>query len=123
VITWIVVAVAVVAVAVALVAWSRARRAPAPLVTAPVEVDGIVSEPVPIAPDVRWAKQFAPHGATLDDDARRKLIDDLGFVRAAWCVPLLRQAYEEERDPALRRAALDALEACDPDAALALRTR
>ncbi len=83
----------------------------------------MVSEPVPIAPQIRWASQLAPSGGTLDDAARLKLIGDLGFLRAAWCVPLLTEAYKEERDPAVRRAALEALEACDPDAALALRAR
>ncbi len=120
--SWLVVALIALVAVGALVAW-RARRAPAPVVLARVEDDGVVSEPVPIAPQIRWAQQFAPPSGTLDDAARLKLIADLGFLRAAWCVPLLTEAYREERDPAVRRAALDALEACDPDAALALRSR
>jgi hypothetical protein len=120
--TWVIVAVIAVVV-VAAVAFARSRRAPASVPVERPDVDAVVSEPVPIAPQIRWAKQFATASGALDDDARLKLINDLGFLRAAWCVPLLTEAYREERDPAFRRAALDALEACDPDAALALRSR
>jgi hypothetical protein len=93
--------------------------------------DGVVSEPVPVpatatrstavkeevevatatAPGAvtHWAKQFEPRSGTLDDAARLKLINDLGMLRAPWCVPLLKRAYEEESDPANRVAAQAAL--------------
>jgi len=115
--------VVVVAVIAVIVAVTRSRGAREPVSVAVADIDGIVSEPVPIAPEIRWTSRVAPSGGPFDDAARLKLINDLGFLRAAWCVPVLTDAYREERDPALRRAALDALEACDPDAALALRRR
>ncbi|HZO92233.1 MAG TPA: hypothetical protein VFB22_00560 [Candidatus Baltobacteraceae bacterium] len=119
---WIVVAVVAILVVAGVAAWARARRSVHVVAVPPAEADGVVGEPVPVAPTIRWAQQFASRGE-LDDAARLKLINDLGFLRAAWCVPLLSEAYREERDPALRAAALDALEACDPDAAVALRAR
>ena len=119
---WIVVAVIAIAVVAALAVWMRGRESAAVAVAPAAEAEGVVSEPVPVAPTIRWSQQLASRG-DLDDAARLKLINDLGFLRAAWCVPLLTEAYREERDPALRAAALDALEACDPDAALALRSR
>ena len=96
--------------------------------------EGVVSEPVPISATAtsatvvkaevtvatstvsgaipRWATQFAPRSGALDDAARLKLINDLGMLRAAWCVPLLERAYEEETLPANRVAAQAALARC-----------
>jgi HEAT repeats len=66
---------------------------------------------------VRWSQRFDPPSGTLSDDARLALIRDLAFVRGGWCVPLLAQAYEEERSVEHRRAALTALAAYrHPDA-------
>lgn len=49
---------------------------------------------------VRWSRQFDPAGGTLSDEARLKLIVDLGLVRAAWSDAILEQALSEETDPA-----------------------
>jgi hypothetical protein len=70
---------------------------------------------VPRDPQITWPQLFAPASGSLDDEARLRLINDLALVRAPWCVPILRKAYEEERDPIRREAAIDALAACDPD--------
>jgi hypothetical protein len=67
----------------------------------------------PSAPvEIRWSGQFDPRSGTLDHVARLRLIGDLGVVGKEWCVPLLCQAYEEERRPGHRQAALIALAAC-----------
>ncbi|HEX3464407.1 MAG TPA: hypothetical protein VHS78_10210 [Candidatus Elarobacter sp.] len=84
------------------------------------EEEGIVSEPVPVngtahvaEPDrITWTRQFDPHSGPLDDAARLRLIEDLGMLRASWCVPLLEQACREETDPAHREAAQRALASC-----------
>ena len=85
-----------------------------------VEDDGVVSEPVPVngtaqvaEPNgVTWTKQFDASSEPLDDAARLRLIDDLGMLRASWCIPLLEQALREETDPAHRDAAQRALASC-----------
>jgi len=64
-------------------------------------------------PEYHWPKSFAPKSGRLDDAARLRLIHDLALVRAPWCVPILQQAYETERNPELRRAAREALNACE----------
>jgi hypothetical protein len=61
------------------------------------------------APEMCWAKRFAPRNGALDDATRLGVIRDLGLVRAPWGVPLLVQAYDEEPDAAHRRAVLAAL--------------
>ena len=61
---------------------------------------------------VRWTEQFEPRSGALDDEARLRLINDLGMLRAPWCVPLLVRACEEETDPAHRVAAQLALARC-----------
>jgi hypothetical protein len=100
--------------------------------------DGVVSEPVPVPATAtratvvkaevafatatasdkarRWSKQFEPRSGTLDDAARLKLINDLGMLRASWCVPLLERACEEEIDPANHAAAQAALARCRDEA-------
>jgi hypothetical protein len=106
--------------------------------------EGIVSEPVPVAatgaratvvkaevevatltaPSAapRWAQQFEPRSGTLDDAARLKLINDLGMLRAAWCVPLLERAYEQETGPVHRAAAQLALVRCHDEVTSGLST-
>lgn len=65
-------------------------------------------EAPPEPPVPAWPSQVA--GAEpLDDEARQRLLGDLGIVRAPWCVPILAQAYAEESKSALRCAALLAL--------------
>ncbi len=82
---------------------SPAAAAPPEAVAAPA-----AAEASP-APEVCWAKRFAPRNGALDDATRLGVIRDLGLVRAPWGVPLLVQAYEEEPDAAHRRAVLAAL--------------
>ena len=83
---------------------------------APVTVPPLASASAPPV-EIRWWKQFDPRPGELDDTARLRLIGDLGVVAKEWCVPLLAQAYEEERRPAHRQAALTALAACRSRAA------
>jgi hypothetical protein len=121
----VVIVIAVLAGAFVLI--SRRAAAPVPVAErdAPDEVDGIVSEPVPVngiahvaEPDrITWTKQFDPSSGALNDDARLRLIEDLGLLRAAWCIPLLEQALQEEADPEHRAAAQRALALCRSGAA------
>jgi hypothetical protein len=73
----------------------------------------VVSSP----PEIRWSAQFDPRSVALDDTARLRLIGDLGVIAKEWCVPLLSAAYEQERRPGHRQAALTALAACRSRAA------
>lgn len=75
----------------------------------PAEPEPVQTVPAAPAPELCWAKRFAPRSGALDDAARLGLIRDLGLVRAPWGVPLLVQAYDEEPDAAHRRAVLAAL--------------
>ncbi len=68
----------------------------------------VIPEPEPL-PAITWPRQLDP-SASLDDDVRARLIADLAKLRAAWCVPILERAVEEERDPQMRQAAREALE-------------
>jgi hypothetical protein len=85
---------------------------------APVAVPPLAAAPAPPS-EIRWWKQFDARPGELDDVARLRLIGDLGIVAKEWCVPLLAQAYEEERRPGHRQAALTALAACRSRAAAA----
>jgi len=100
--------------------------------------EGVVSEPVPVAATgaratvvkgevevatatasdtaPRWSKQFEPRAGKLDDAARLKLINDLGMLRAAWCIPLLERACREETNPTNKIAAQQALARCHHEA-------
>jgi hypothetical protein len=97
--------------------------------TAPVAVrliddfeDGILTkpllisalEPAPVAEKVQfgWTKQFEPRSGELSDEARLRLINDLGMLGAPWCVSLLVQAYEEESSATNKGAAQLALARC-----------
>jgi len=64
------------------------------------------------AREIHWPQRFDPRAATLGDDARLQLLHDLGLLRAGWCVPILRQACEEESSPQHLSAARAALAAC-----------
>lgn len=84
-----------------------------PSAAGPVAKSAPVAEPqaeAPAIPDVpAWPSQVVGRAEPLDDEARTRLLGDLGIVRAPWCVPILAQAYAEEPTPALRCAALLAL--------------
>lgn len=76
-------------------------------------------EPAAAPAEIRWSKQFDARSGVLDDTARLRLIGDLGVIAKEWCVPLLSRAYEEERRPANRQAALISLAACRSRTAIA----
>src|ERR1700730_6687993 len=63
-------------------------------------------------PSPSWPERVHRANDVLDDEARLRLIKDLGMLRAAWCVPILEQAAEEESNPELHAAALAALAKC-----------
>lgn len=71
--------------------------------------DDVREEPEP--PPITWTTALGSDTA-LDDAAREKLLGDMQLIGAAWCVPLLERAVEEERDQTLRDAAVRALETC-----------
>jgi hypothetical protein len=73
-----------------------------------------VAEPV-ASPS--WPERVHRANGVLDDEARLRLIGDLGMLRAAWCVPILERAAEEETNPELHAAALAALAKCRRPAA------
>jgi hypothetical protein len=79
-----------------------------------------ISDEVSIAEPVAspsWPQRAHRVNGALDDEARLRLMKDLGMLRAAWCVPILEQAAEEESNPELHAAALAALARCRrPDA-------
>jgi hypothetical protein len=81
----------------------------------------VVSDPMPISavePPVAferyiaWTKEVDSRSGGLSDEARLRLINDLGLLRAPWCIPLLAQAYEEETAPEHRVAVQLALARC-----------
>jgi HEAT repeat protein len=77
----------------------------------------VAAAAVPEAAPIAWPQQLLNGEASLEPEARLRLIDDLGLIGAAWCVPLLARAYEEETDATTMRAVLRALNACrDPSA-------
>jgi hypothetical protein len=116
----VVVAVAVLAVGFIMLTRRDPPIAPSGTSTASEDIDSVVSEPSPVegtahlaeADRVTWTEQFNPSSGALGDDARLRLIEDLGLLRAAWCVPLLEQACHQEFAPALRAAAQHALSCC-----------
>jgi hypothetical protein len=118
--------VVVVLVALAIGFVMMIRREPPPVAAVAVreddDIEGIVSGPEPIGNGasatrrtITWTQQFEPRSGSLSDEARLKLINDLGLLRAPWCVPLLAQAYEEETDPAHRVAVQLALARCSDE--------
>jgi hypothetical protein len=70
-----------------------------------------VSIAEPVAPP-SWPQRVHRVNGALDDEARLRLIRDLGMLRAVWCVPILERAAEEESNPDLKAAALAALAKC-----------
>jgi hypothetical protein len=80
------------------------------------DVPDEVSIPEPVA-SLSWPERVHRANGLLDDEARLRLIGDLGMLRAAWCVPILERAAEEETNPDLHAAALAALAKCRRPAA------
>jgi hypothetical protein len=93
---------------------------PAPVPPPLFDLDLEPAVPAPAPPvEIRWWRQFDARSESLDDTARLRLIGDLGVVAKDWCVPLLIAAYNEERRPGHRQAALTSLAACRSRAAVA----
>jgi len=124
-----VIAIIVIVVGVVIVGFVTSRRrteedvvSVSPLEPAPWPIDdGSEARLVPRDPEIRWPTRLGSASGTMDDEARLRLIKDLGLVQAAWVVPILTQAYKEERDPSHRDAVREALAACThPDARAAL---
>jgi hypothetical protein len=75
--------------------------------------DGSEARLIPRDPEITWPSRLSSGSAPMEDDARLRLIRDLGLIRAAWVVPILTQASKEEREPAQREAVRQALAACE----------
>jgi len=125
----LVIAIIVIVVGVVIVGFVTSRRRAeddavpvSPLEPAPWPIDdGSEARLVPRDPEIRWPSRLGSASGPMDDEARLRLIRDLGLIRAAWVVPILTQAYKEEREPSHRDAVRQALAACEhPDARSAL---
>src|ERR1700688_779571 len=132
---WLVLSVVSIVIGVAIIVGAivvALRRGSAQPVRVPVRVGVPPSPRVPFAADVpdaavcvpdevsipeavpspSWPERVHRANDVLDDEARLRLIKDLGMLRAAWCVPILERAAEEETNPELHAAALAALAKC-----------
>jgi hypothetical protein len=119
----IVVAIIIVVIGLAVIGVLTSRKVPvaagedAEFVTDPEAWpgdDGSEARLIPREPEITWPSRLSSGSAPMDDDARLRLIRDLGLIRAAWVVPILTQASKEEREPAQREAVRQALAACAP---------
>ena len=118
----IVVAIIVVVIGLAIIGVLTSRKAPvggagddAQLAMDPEAWpgdDGSQARLIPREPEITWPSRLSSGSAPMDDDARLRLIRDLGLIRAAWVVPILTQASNEEREPAHRDAVRQGLAAC-----------
>jgi hypothetical protein len=115
-ITVIAIVLVVGAVIVYVMSRGRANEAVA-VAAAPLYDDEGEARLIERDPEITWPTLFEPQSKNLDDEARLRLINDLALVRAPWCLPILRRACEEEREPAMRQAAHDAVAACESAAA------
>lgn len=104
------------AVAGVLVRARSLRERPASASRGPsVPEDAVTGEPRPIPP--RWPRRVDLDPDLLDDAARAAIIESLTVLDDPWAMGILAQAYEEERDPALRLRVLEELrEAASPEA-------
>jgi len=116
-----VIAIIVIVVGVVIVGFVTSRRrteedmvSVSPLEPAPWPIDdGSEAHLVPRDPEIRWPSRLGSTAGLMDGDARLRLIRDLGLIRAAWVVPILAQAYKEEREPSHLDAVRQALAACE----------
>jgi hypothetical protein len=107
----------VLGVAVFFLARSRAlhRQPVAARPAASVSDDGVTSEPRPIPP--RWPRRVDLDPDLVDEGMRANIIDSLTALGDPWAMGILAQAYEEERDVAMRVRILEELRnAALPDA-------
>src|SRR5215472_10305813 len=85
-----------------------AHRAPVPLKSpAPSSEEGVTSEPKPIPP--RWPRRVDLDPDLVDEGTRASIIDSLTALGDGWAISILAQAYEEERDSAMRIRILEEL--------------
>jgi hypothetical protein len=116
-----VIAIIVIVVGVIVVGFVTSRRRTeedavtlSPLEPAPWPIDdGSEARLVPRDPEIRWPSRLGAASGPMDDDARLRLIRDLGFIHANWVVPILAQAYAEETAISHRKSALKGLAACE----------
>jgi len=116
-----VIAIIVIVVGVVIVGFITSRRRSeedavpvSPLEPAPWPIDdGSEARLVPRDPEITWPSRLSSGRGPMDDDARLRLIRDLGLIRAPWVVPILKQAYKEESEPLNREAVSEALAACN----------
>jgi hypothetical protein len=116
-----VIAIIVIVVGVIIVGFVTSRRRAedelvpvSPLEPAPWPIDdGSEARLVPRDPEIQWPSRVGSATGKMDDEARLRLIRDLGLIHAAWVVPVLAQAYNEERDPLHLAAVRQALAACE----------
>ncbi|HXP91876.1 MAG TPA: HEAT repeat domain-containing protein [Candidatus Binatia bacterium] len=77
--------------------------------------DAVTGEPKPIPP--RWPRRVGLDPDLVDEATRASVIESLTVLDDAWAIGILAQAYEEERDAALRIRILEELRnAATPDA-------
>jgi len=116
-----VIAIIVIVVGVVIVGFVTSRRRTeddavtiASLEAAPWPIDdGSEARLVPRDPEITWPRRLGSSSASMDDEARLRIIRDLGFIHANWVVPILAQAYAEETAVDHRKSALKALAACE----------
>ena len=90
----------------------RARRSsprtPVPVSAGPSAAEETVTgEPKPIPP--RWPRRVDLDPDLVDDATRASIIDSLTVLGDPWAIGILAQAYEEERNPAMRIRILEEL--------------
>jgi hypothetical protein len=130
-----VIAIIVIVVGVIVVGFVTSRRRTedeavpvSPLEPAPWPIDdGSEAHLVPRDPEITWPSRLGSAAGPMGDEARLRLIKDLGLIHTAWVVPILAQASKEECEPAHLDAVRRALAACEspdamPTAELAART-
>jgi hypothetical protein len=70
--------------------------------------DGVTTgEPRPLPP--RWPRRVDLDPDSIDDATRASIIDSLTALGDAWAISVLAQAFEEERDAAMRIRILEEL--------------
>jgi HEAT repeat protein len=74
---------------------------------APLSDEVVTGEPKPIPP--RWPRRVDLDPDLVDEGTRASIIDSLTALGDAWAISILAQAYEEERDSAMRIRILEEL--------------
>lgn len=110
------VVVLVLGAAAVIVTRSRARRRTPVAVAVKTSSadDAVTGEPKPIPP--RWPRRVDLDPDLVDETTRASIIDSLTVLGDPWAISVLAQAYEEERDPAMRLHILDELRNAGSDA-------